>query len=187
VLAGAKALLVTEGLDPATDAETLIEFERTVASKGVVPARYQNLGALIGDLGPKEPTVEFASAKVDFAREFVETCRIASEQAAQKLKRAPKEESSAAEPDQVESEPRDAVEAAVYDLRGVMCPLNYVKTKLKLEMMDTGERLEVWLDAGDPIKNVPMSLRNDGHKILLQSPLDAESKHFKVLVEKVEG
>jgi sulfite reductase (ferredoxin) len=68
-----------------------------------------------------------------------------------------------------------------------MCPMNYVKTKLKLEMMEAGERLEVWLDAGDPIRNVPMSLRNDGHKILLESPLDAESKHFKLLVEKVEG
>ena len=42
----------------------------------------------------------------------------------------------------------------MYDLRGVACPLNYVKTKLKLEMMDAGERLEVWLDAGEPIKNV---------------------------------
>ena len=77
--------------------------------------------------------------------------------------------------------------AAVFDLRGVMCPLNYVKTKLKLEIMDAGERLEVWLDAGDPIKNVPMSLRNDGHKILAEEPLEPEALHFKVLVEKVEG
>src|SRR5256885_797609 len=76
---------------------------------------------------------------------------------------------------------------AVFDLRGVMCPLNYVKTKLKLEMMDAGERLEVWLDAGDPIKNVPMSLRNDGHKILAEEPLEPDARHFKVLVEKVEG
>jgi sulfite reductase (ferredoxin) len=68
-----------------------------------------------------------------------------------------------------------------------MCPLNYVKTKLKLEMMDNGERLEVWLDAGDPIKNVPMSLRNDGHKVLAEAPLEAEAAHFKVLVEKVEA
>ncbi|MBI5776108.1 MAG: sulfurtransferase TusA family protein [Nitrospirae bacterium] len=75
----------------------------------------------------------------------------------------------------------------VYDLRGVACPLNYVKTKLKLEMMDAGEQLEVWLDAGEPIKNVPMSLRNDGHKILLEEPLEAEKAHFKVVVEKVEG
>jgi len=74
----------------------------------------------------------------------------------------------------------------VLDLRGVMCPLNYVKTKLKLEMMDDGERLEVWLDAGDPIKNVPMSLRNDGHKVIAEDPLEADEQHFKVLVEKVE-
>ena len=61
------------------------------------------------------------------------------------------------------------------------------KTKLKLEMMDDGERLEVWLDAGDPIKNVPMSLRNDGHKVLGEDPLEADKQHFKVLVEKVEA
>lgn len=64
--------------------------------------------------------------------------------------------------------------------------MNYVKTKLKLEMMDDGEQLEVWLDAGDPIRNVPQSLRNDGHKVLKQEPMDADEQHFKVLVEKVE-
>jgi sulfite reductase (ferredoxin) len=73
----------------------------------------------------------------------------------------------------------------VYDLRGVACPLNYVKTKLKLEMMDAGEQLEVWLDAGEPIKNVPMSLKNDGHKVLLQEALESEASHYRVLVEKV--
>ncbi len=68
------------------------------------------------------------------------------------------------------------------DLRGVMCPINYVKTKLKLEMMDEGEILEVWLDAGEPIKNVPQSLRNDGQKVLAELPAD---NFFKVTVEKV--
>ncbi|MEY4705384.1 MAG: hypothetical protein RL042_1589, partial [Nitrospirota bacterium] len=76
--------------------------------------------------------------------------------------------------------------APVYDLRGVACPLNYVKTKLKLEMMDAGEQLEVWLDAGEPIKNVPLSLKNDGHKLLLQEPLEAAAAHYRILVEKVE-
>ncbi|HSQ92537.1 MAG TPA: sulfurtransferase TusA family protein, partial [Nitrospiraceae bacterium] len=74
----------------------------------------------------------------------------------------------------------------VYDLRGVACPLNYVKTKLKLEMMDAGEQLEVWLDAGEPIKNVPLSLKNDGHKLLVQEPLEAAADHYRILVEKVE-
>ena len=64
--------------------------------------------------------------------------------------------------------------------------MNYVKTKLKLEMMDAGEQLEVWLDAGEPIKNVPLSLKNDGHKLLLQEPLEAVAAHYRILVEKVE-
>jgi sulfite reductase (ferredoxin) len=79
-----------------------------------------------------------------------------------------------------------ASSAPVYDLRGVACPLNYVKTKLKLEMMDAGERLEVWLDAGEPIKNVPLSLKNDGHLLLLQEPLEVAAEHYRILVEKVE-
>jgi sulfite reductase (ferredoxin) len=54
-------------------------------------------------------------------------------------------------------------------------------------MMDEGEQLEVWLDAGDPIRNVPVSLRNDGHKVLQQEPMDPEEQHFRVLVEKVEA
>jgi sulfite reductase (ferredoxin) len=82
--------------------------------------------------------------------------------------------------------PPTSKDAPVYDLRGVACPLNYVKTKLKLEMMDAGEQLEVWLDAGEPIKNVPMSLKNDGHKVLLQEALEPEAAHYRVLVEKVE-
>ena len=57
--------------------------------------------------------------------------------------------------------------------------MNYVKTKLKMEMMDHGEQLEVWLDAGDPIKNVPMSLRNDGHKVLSRRSIGYRSEPFQ--------
>ncbi len=86
VLAGAKALLVTEGLDPATDAETFAEFERRLAEKGYVSASYRNLGSQIGDLGPKETTPEFAQAKIAFARSFVEACKAATEQIGKDLK-----------------------------------------------------------------------------------------------------
>lgn len=193
VLAGAKALLVTEGLDPATDSETFAEFERRLAEKGYVPASYQNLGSQIGDLGPKDTAPEFALAKIAFARGFVEACKAATEQIGKDLKLSQAGTTEEAEqpkpqPAQAKARPAaDTTSAPVYDLRGVMCPLNYVKTKLKLEMMEAGEQLEVWLDAGDPIKNVPMSLRNDGHKILAEEPLEPEAAHFKILVEKVEG
>jgi sulfite reductase (ferredoxin) len=192
VLSAAKALLVTEGLDPSTDAETLAEFERLFAGRNVVHSSYRNLVAQIDDLGPKDTTPEFARAKTDFATGFVEACKTATEQIGKDLKlKIDEGETSPASASQVStSQPAQSAAQSgspVYDLRGVACPLNYVKTKLKLEMMDAGEQLEVWLDAGEPIKNVPMSLRNDGHKILIEAPLEPEAAHFKILVEKVEG
>lgn len=192
VVAAARALLVTEGLDPATDADTFAEFESRFARNGKVPAAYRNLAAHIGDLGPKDASPEFVRNKIVFARDFVEACRAASEQLSRDLALADQGKAGGAPRQAAGSEaaaqaPAEAGGAAVYDLRGVMCPLNYVKTKLKLEMMDAGERLEVWLDAGDPIKNVPVSLQNDGHKVLLQEPLEPSAEHYKVLVEKVEG
>jgi sulfite reductase (ferredoxin) len=128
-----------------------------------------------------------------FAKGFVDACRAATEQMGKDLKLAPVDKTAAATSTSPEVKPvvasvalPAASSAPVYDLRGVACPLNYVKTKLKLEMMDAGERLEVWLDAGEPIKNVPMSLKNDGHLLLLQEPLETAADHYRILVEKVE-
>lgn len=186
VVAGAKALLVTEGIDPNTDADTLAEFDQLVASKeGLIPANYHALGSQVDDLGPKDVSLEFTQDKITFARGFIDVCRSITEEMGKDLKLGGTEEVSKTPVS--DEDRRDAeTEAPVFDLRGVMCPMNYVKTKLKLEMMDHGQQLEVWLDAGDPIKNVPMSLRNDGHKVLAEEPLEPEAKHFKVLVEKVE-
>jgi sulfite reductase (ferredoxin) len=187
VLAAAKGLLVTEGLDPATDAETFQEFDLRLASKGVVPATYKNLGAQVGDLGSKDATAEAAAGKMAFAKRFLSVCRAATEQMGKDLKLAQVKEEVPPDAASKVAPAAPVATAPVYDLRGVACPMNYVKTKLKLEMMDNGEQLEVWLDAGEPIRNVPMSLRNDGHKILQEGPLEPEAKHFKILVEKVEG
>jgi sulfite reductase (ferredoxin) len=187
VLAAAKALLVTEGLEPSSDAETFTEFDRRIAQKGAVPAMYRDLSKKVGDLGPKDTTMEFAREKMAFAKGFVDACRAATDQMGKDLKLAAVQEQ--APPLSAVTEAKAAAVAPgapVYDLRGVACPLNYVKTKLKLEMMDAGERLEVWLDAGEPIKNVPMSLKNDGHLIHLQEALEPEAAHFRILVEKVE-
>lgn len=52
------------------------------------------------------------------------------------------------------------------DLRGVQCPINFVKAKLKLEEMQDGEILEIIIDDGEPVRNVPRSLKEEGHGIL---------------------
>jgi TusA-related sulfurtransferase len=51
------------------------------------------------------------------------------------------------------------------DLRGTPCPINFVRTKLRLEQMAPGQLLEVWLDPGEPIEQVPDSLRMEGYLI----------------------
>ncbi|MCU0524889.1 MAG: sulfurtransferase TusA family protein [Elainella sp. Prado103] len=51
------------------------------------------------------------------------------------------------------------------DLRGTPCPLNFVRTKLRLQKMPPGALLEVWLDPGEPIEQVPDSLRMAGYEI----------------------
>ena len=71
---------------------------------------------------------------------------------------------------------------AELDLRGVICPYNYVKTKLRLETMHTGQVLAVLLDAGDPIQNVPRSVIADGHTVLAQDPQGDHA--FRVLIRK---
>jgi len=62
-----------------------------------------------------------------------------------------------------------------------MCPINFVKTKLKLEAMNPGEILEVILDSGDPIQNVPKSIKEEGHKIV---EVKKEGDFFRLKVQR---
>ena len=54
---------------------------------------------------------------------------------------------------------------AQLDLRGTPCPLNFVRTNLCLEQMKPGSLLEVWLDPGEPIEQVPDSLTMAGYQV----------------------
>ncbi|HBB35399.1 MAG TPA: sulfurtransferase TusA family protein [Cyanobacteria bacterium UBA8803] len=54
---------------------------------------------------------------------------------------------------------------AQLDLRGTPCPINFVRTKLRLQQMTPGALLEVWLDPGEPIEQVPDSLAMEGYPI----------------------
>jgi TusA-related sulfurtransferase len=69
------------------------------------------------------------------------------------------------------------------DLRGTPCPINFVKTKLKLEKMDPGQLLEVWLDAGEPVEQVPDSLRMEGYGI---EGIEDRSGFFALLIRNTQ-
>jgi TusA-related sulfurtransferase len=63
------------------------------------------------------------------------------------------------------SNPVTSTPDAQLDLRGTPCPINFVRTKLRLEQMTPGTLLEVWLDPGEPIEQVPDSLAMEGYPI----------------------
>ena len=67
------------------------------------------------------------------------------------------------------------------DLHGVACPMNFVKTKLALEELETGDRIEIILDEGEAMVNVSRSLKDEGHKIIKVEP---QGETFRVVVEK---
>jgi len=50
---------------------------------------------------------------------------------------------------------KNEAKSHIIDLRGVACPLNFVKAKLELEKHEIGSILEVLLDEGEPAHNVP--------------------------------
>ncbi|MFP3090051.1 sulfurtransferase TusA family protein [Treponema sp. TIM-1] len=52
------------------------------------------------------------------------------------------------------------------DITTVVCPVTFVKTKVALEELDDGQILEVRLNDGEPIQNVPRSLKDEGHRVI---------------------
>lgn len=73
------------------------------------------------------------------------------------------------------------------DVRAYACPMTYVKAKIALDRLAAGERLEVWLAAGEPLENLPRSAAEDGHRVVSVEPLTGEPGAFRVLVEKGAG
>ncbi len=67
------------------------------------------------------------------------------------------------------------------DLHGVSCPMNFVKTKVALEELGEGDLIEVILDEGDAILNVPRSIKEEGHQIVKVENMGTK---FKVIIKK---
>ncbi|MDH5527355.1 MAG: sulfurtransferase TusA family protein [Nitrospirota bacterium] len=68
------------------------------------------------------------------------------------------------------------------DIRGVTCPITFVKSKLTLEKMESGQVLRVLIDYPPSAENVPRSLDMEGHEIL--SITETEGPLWTLLVKK---
>lgn len=57
---------------------------------------------------------------------------------------------------------------ASVDITREVCPMTYVRVKLKLETLEPGQQLEVWLQGEEPARNVPRSAIDEGHRVVEQ-------------------
>lgn len=70
------------------------------------------------------------------------------------------------------------------DLRGVACPMNFVKTRLFMDKLATGDNLLVILDGGEPVESVSASIQADGHEIT--ECLELPEGHFSLRICKCQ-
>lgn len=74
------------------------------------------------------------------------------------------------------------------DITEFVCPMTFVRAKLLLERMQPGDIAEVRLNSGEPLQNVPRSMREHGHEILSLAPepgADADGPHRLVVRKAV--
>ena len=69
------------------------------------------------------------------------------------------------------------------DITDVVCPVTFVKTKVALEELDDGQILSVHMNDGEPVQNVPRSVKEEGHQIL--KLIDNEDGTYDLIVKKV--
>lgn len=72
---------------------------------------------------------------------------------------------------------------AELDITDQVCPMTFVTAKVKLEELDEGQVLAVRMNDGEPVQNVPRSVKDDGHKILKLQ--DNGDETYTLYVEKV--
>ncbi len=70
------------------------------------------------------------------------------------------------------------------DITDKVCPMTFVKAKVALDELDDGEVLAIRMNDGEPVQNVPRSIKEDGHKILKLT--DNGDETYTLYVRKVE-
>lgn len=70
------------------------------------------------------------------------------------------------------------------DITDKVCPLTFVKAKVALDELDDGEVIAIRMNDGEPVQNVPRSIKEEGHQIL--KLVDNEDGTYNLIVKKVE-
>lgn len=72
------------------------------------------------------------------------------------------------------------------DIRGLVCPYTFVKSKLAIETMETGQVLEILLDFEEALNSIPNSMRDHGHTVLSIDKVSDSEWTIRVRKEREE-
>lgn len=164
-----RILLTVQGLDPRIDRDTFGLFKDNFIESGIIPEGFKDLvlagkETFFGELNAQDESIyQLADAVLSLYDKLDDSLKF-PEEISQKICGLPKEQPH-----------------ATRDLRNVKCPMNFVKTKLALEAIEPGHKLEILLDDGDPINNVPRSVKNEGHDVL---EIKQVEHYWSVLIRK---
>ena len=70
------------------------------------------------------------------------------------------------------------------DITQEVCPMTFVKTRLQIERMNSGEMLEIRLLGDEPLKNVPDSLTELGHRVIRIERERQDADLYTLIIEK---
>ncbi len=69
------------------------------------------------------------------------------------------------------------------DITDVVCPITFVKAKIAMEELEEGQILSIRMNDGEPVQNVPRSLKEEGHQIL--KLIANEDGTYNLIVKKI--
>jgi TusA-related sulfurtransferase len=71
------------------------------------------------------------------------------------------------------------------DITSDICPMTFVKTKLLIERMSSGQTAEIRLGSGEPLENVPRAVAEHGHELISLEPSEPESEIYILRLKKI--
>lgn len=71
----------------------------------------------------------------------------------------------------------------VVDITDVVCPITFVKAKVALDELDDGQILSIKMNDGEPVQNVPRSIKEEGHQVL--KLLKNDDGTYQLIVKKI--
>ncbi|ACB84678.1 sulfurtransferase TusA family protein [Natranaerobius thermophilus] len=182
-LSGARALLVLKGIDTNKDREIFNEFIKHFVDTGYVRDSVIDLvnnlmDFKMGDLSDLSSYYDEVIYLVQRVKEIFQSLNSRLEITAAKVANESEQQTQKSTNSGEESQ---GEESDVVDLRGVKCPMNFVKVKMALSSLQNGEIQAFYLDNGEPMDNVPQSVRDEGHFI---KDIVKYSDYSKILIKK---